>query len=82
MYDTAQTGRGPRAESMTPVIRSTRNSWASPIDSNEPQEVRVWCRLFGCSEPELRGAIAKVGNSSDKVLSELLRKGSPIRLVR
>jgi len=66
----------------TPVLRSTSNSWASPIDLNEPHEVSVWCRLFGCSEAELRGAIAKVGTSSDKVLAELLRKDEPVHLVR
>ena len=82
MFGTAQIGRDPRAESMTPIIRSRANSWASPINSNEPHEVRIWCRLFGCSETELRGAIAKVGTSSDKVLAELLRKDEPIHLVR
>ena len=67
---------------MKPDIRSAPNSWASPIKPNDPHEVRIWCRLFGCSENELRGAIAKVGTLSDKVLAELLRKEAPLHLVR
>lgn len=66
---------------MKPDTRNAPNPWASPISANDPNEVRVWCRLFGCGETELRAAIAKVGPSSDKVLAELLRKRAPIRLV-
>jgi len=72
----------PKVGSMRPGIPSVPNSWASPINANEPYEVRVWCRLFGCSETELRSTIARVGTSSDKVLAELLRRDAPIRLVR
>ena len=67
---------------MIPDRRHAPNSWASPINATEPHEVRVWCSLFGCSETELRAAIAKVGTSSDKVLAELLRRDAPIRLVQ
>jgi hypothetical protein len=71
-----------RAEPMKPDIHNAPNPWASPIKPNEPHEVRIWCRLFGCSETELQGAIAKVGTSSDKVLAELLRRQAPIRIVQ
>jgi hypothetical protein len=67
---------------MKPDIRNTPNPWASPIKPNDAQEVRIWCRLFGCNETELRGAISKVGTSSDKVLAELLKRQAPIRLVQ
>jgi hypothetical protein len=67
---------------MKPGIRTAPNPWASPIKPNDPHEVRIWCRLFGCSEIELQGAIAKVGTSSDKVLAEVLKRQAPIRLVR
>jgi hypothetical protein len=79
-YRTNGATQGP--ESMKPDIRNAPNPWASPIDASEPHEVRIWCRLFGCTENELRGAMAKVGTSSDKVLAELLRRDAPIRLVR
>jgi hypothetical protein len=75
-------GIAPTAGSMKLDIRNAPNPWASPIKPNDPHEVRIWCRLFGCNETELRGAIAKVGTSSDKVLAELLRKEAPLRLVR
>jgi hypothetical protein len=67
---------------MTRDRSNAPNPWVSAINATEAYEVRVWCRLFGCSETELRAAIAKVGTSSDKVLAELLRKYAPIRLVR
>jgi len=83
MFDIAPSGYDPRRmQPMTPDRRNAPNPWASPIKATEPHEVRVWCRLFGCSETELRTAIANVGTSSDKVLAELLRKDAPIRLVR
>jgi hypothetical protein len=66
---------------MTPDSDSASNPWATPIKANDPNEVRVWCRIFGCGEVELRAAIAEVGTSSDKVLAEMLRRRAPIRLV-
>ena len=31
------------------------------INVHEPYEVRYWCGQFGCSEHELRQAVAQVG---------------------
>jgi hypothetical protein len=82
MSGTEPMGRPKGRNPMKPDIRNAPNPWASPINASEPHEVRIWCRVFGCTETELRGAITKVGTSSDKVLAELLRRDAPIRLVR
>jgi hypothetical protein len=37
------------------------------IDLNDPREVNWWRKRLGCSEDQLRRAVAKVGNSAAKV---------------
>ena len=43
------------------------------ISLNEPYELRDWCKSLGCTEQQLRAAVAAVGNSADKV-REYLKK--------
>ncbi|MEJ8825368.1 DUF3606 domain-containing protein [Variovorax humicola] len=45
-----------------------------PISLDMPNEVRLWCNVFGTTEAELRFAVSKVGNSARKVRQYL--KGS------
>jgi hypothetical protein len=44
------------------------------IALTQEYEVRDWCQSLGCTEPELRAAVAAVGNSADKV-REYLKAG-------
>ena len=44
------------------------------IDLDDPREVSWWRKRFGCSEEQLRRAVAEVGNSAAKV--EQLLDGS------
>jgi hypothetical protein len=37
------------------------------IDLEDPREINWWRKQFGCSEEQLRLAVAKVGNSAAKV---------------
>ena len=37
------------------------------ISLTEDYEARDWCKALGCSEVELRKAVAAVGNSAEKV---------------
>ncbi len=37
------------------------------IDINDPQEIRNWCNSFGCTESELKQAVAAVGTSAKEV---------------
>ena len=46
------------------------------IDMNDPREISWWRKQFGCSEEQLRRAVATVGNSAAKV--EQLLDGSEI----
>ena len=46
------------------------------IDMNDPREISWWRKQFGCSEEQLRRAVAEVGNSAAKV--EQLLDGSEI----
>lgn len=39
----------------------------SRIDMGNPSEVLYWTKQFGCSEQQLRHAVAQVGNSSAMV---------------
>jgi hypothetical protein len=39
----------------------------SRIDLTNPSEVLYWCKQFGCSEQQLRQAVAQVGDSSAMV---------------
>ena len=44
------------------------------VSVSEDYEVRDWCESMGCTEQQLRQAVAAVGNSADAV-REHLRKG-------
>lgn len=37
------------------------------IELNNPREVSWWIKRFGCSEEQLRKAVAEVGNSAARV---------------
>ena len=37
------------------------------IDVNETRKVPYWCKKFGCTERQLRDAVAKVGVMADDV---------------
>ena len=39
----------------------------SRIDMTNPSEVMYWSKIFGCSEQQLRQAVAQVGDSSAMV---------------
>ena len=39
----------------------------SRIDMTNPSEVTYWSKIFGCSEQQLRQAVAQVGDSSAMV---------------
>ncbi len=39
----------------------------SLIDLDDPREVSFWRKRFGCSEDQLRKAVAEVGNSAAQV---------------
>jgi len=43
----------------------------SRVNVNEPWEVRYWCGHFGCTEGQLRAAVAAVGVSADAVRRRL-----------
>ena len=43
----------------------------SKISLSQDYEVRYWTEKFGCSEDELRKAVARVGNSPEAVEKEL-----------
>lgn len=49
----------------------------SLIDLNDPREINWWRKKFGCSEKQLRVAVATVGDSAAKV--EQLLDGQEIR---
>ena len=46
------------------------------IDMNNPREVSWWTKRFGCSEEQLRTAVAEVGTCAAKV--EQLLDGSDV----
>jgi hypothetical protein len=43
----------------------------SRINIHEPWEVRYWCQHFGCTEQQLRNAVAAVGVSVSAVTRHL-----------
>jgi hypothetical protein len=49
------------------------------INLNDPREVSWWRKRFGCSEDQLRQAVAEVGRSAAKV--EQLLDGSQLNSV-
>jgi|KBSMisStaDraftv2_1062788.scaffolds.fasta_scaffold71463_4 hypothetical protein len=46
------------------------------ISLSEPYEVRDWCKSLGCTEDQLRAAVAAVGNSAAKVRAHLGKVGA------
>ena len=48
-------------------IFQTLPAQRSLIDLSDPREVGWWRKTFGCSEAQLREAVAKVGNSAAQV---------------
>ena len=44
----------------------------SRINTSQEHELRYWTKALGCTEEQLREAVAKVGSSADKV-EEYLR---------
>lgn len=49
------------------------------IDMSDPREILWWSKRFGCSQDQLRRAVAMVGNSAAKV--EQLLDGKDIVIV-
>jgi len=47
---------------------------AARINVNEQYEVGYWTQKFGCTEQQLRAAVAKVGVSAKAVETELKRR--------
>ena len=43
------------------------------IDVNQPHEIRYWTQRLGCSEQELRAAVAQAGVMADDVRAALGR---------
>jgi hypothetical protein len=41
------------------------------IDINDRNEVRDWCKSFGCTEAQLKAAVAAVGTSAAAVRKHL-----------
>ncbi|MEP0367426.1 MAG: DUF3606 domain-containing protein [Cyclobacteriaceae bacterium] len=41
------------------------------IDINDPNEVRNWCKSFGCTEADLKAAVKAVGTSAQAVRKHL-----------
>lgn len=39
----------------------------SEVDLSNPREVHWWSKRFGCSEAQLRAAVAQVGSSAARV---------------
>ena len=49
----------------------TGNPDKDTISLSEAYEVRDWCKKFGCTEAQLRAAVAKVGKSARAVEAHL-----------
>jgi Protein of unknown function (DUF3606) len=49
----------------------------SRVNVNEPSEVKYRCKQYGCTEQQLRQAVAAVGASADKVSQYLKNKSTP-----
>ena len=41
------------------------------VNATEPLELKYWCAELGCTEPELQGAVAKVGEHVTAVRAHL-----------
>lgn len=44
------------------------------VSLEQDHERRDWCKSFGCTEAELRAAVAAVGHSADKVREYLSKR--------
>lgn len=49
----------------------------SRVNVNEPSEVKYRRKQYGCTEQQLRQAVAAVGASADKVSQYLKNKSTP-----
>jgi hypothetical protein len=49
----------------------------SLVNVNESAEVKYRCKQYGCTEQQLRQAVAAVGASADKVSQYLKNKSTP-----
>ena len=59
----------------------TRPHDAKRIDIHDPDEVRNWCKLLGCTAQELKAAVKAVGTSAATVAGDLMI-GRPAKLPR
>jgi hypothetical protein len=57
----------------------SRRTPADPdqVTVDQPSDVNYWRKKFGCTEPQLRQAIATVGASAAKVRQFLKNKSTP-----
>ena len=62
---------------MSDDLRNRRPADRNRININEPWEVKYRRREFGCTEQQLRQAIAAVGDSAAKVSQYLKSKSTP-----
>lgn len=46
----------------------------SKISLTEAWEIQYWTQALGCTEPQLRAAVAKVGNGAAAVKAHLAKK--------
>lgn len=49
------------------------------IALSQPHEVRDWCKAFGCTEAELRSAVAAVGRSAAKAREYIKASKAPAK---
>ena len=50
---------------------------ANQVNVSEAAEVEYWRKKYGCTESQLRHAVAAVGASADKVRQYLKNKSTP-----
>jgi uncharacterized protein DUF3606 len=62
---------------MADILKNRAPADHSRININEPSEVQYRRRQFGCTEQQLRQAVAAVGASVDKVSRYLKNKSTP-----
>jgi hypothetical protein len=49
----------------------------SRVNVNQPHELRSWCTKFGCTEDQLKAAVARVGVMATDVERFLKTQSSP-----
>jgi len=62
---------------MSDMLKNRAPADLGRININEPSEVMYRRKQFGCTEQQLRQAVAAVGASADKVGQYLKRKSTP-----